>query len=401
MLSRIWTYVWRKFLAPIGLSITLSFGFLALHFIPVLNTWINIVADPTPDWYIKLYYNTVNDITATPDTFPGIVILDLKESITREGLADLMQLTAKSSPKVVGIDCTFSTSDSYDSKQTDSLINTIAHFDSLPSFVFAVVSNETSVIPDSIIRYKGFVDAEEYNHYTTYKDGIPHFALEMARLAGYNIHRLDSSSFLVNYRTKAFESIQIYSDFKEYGAEIQEKIAKKNVLIGRFNDRLDMHYVPFQIDPGVDMISGTKIIAYSLSSIISASNPNNCKDRTFHHYSRCSWWMNLLLTFFFTIIYLCIYMLIAYAQQKSRWLELLKPLLLFFMLALIIGSSMVYTAKCFYVPYIGFFIIITTFLGFAYDIFNPPFATLENKSRAVTRKSKKRQKHIGNFNIKH
>ena len=32
---------------------------------------------------------------------------------------------------------------------------------------------------------------------------------------------------------------------------------------------------------------------------------------------------------------------------------------------------MVYTAMFYSVPYVGFFIVLTAFLGFAYDIFNP------------------------------
>ena len=309
---KIRTSIWKKFLAPLIVSAVLSCGFLALpRLFPVLSSWMDIVADPTPDWYTKIYYNTINSITTTQDTFPDVIILNLKETITRNDLADLIQLVAECSPRAVGVDCTFSTSNSYDSTQTDALIKAIAQLDTIPPFVFASMVHETSVIPDSIIHYEGFVDAVEYNNYKVHKDGFPHLSWEMAQIAGYNVGRIDTSTFLVNYRTKTFDEILIYPDFKEYDTYIQDAINDKMVLIGRFDDRLDMHYVPFLIEPGVEIISGTKIIAYVLSSIISASNEEKCNNNIFHHYSRCPLWMNVILTIVFAFIYLCVYMLIA------------------------------------------------------------------------------------------
>lgn len=370
--NKIWTFVWKKYLAPLCISGTLAYGFIALpQIFPFLSSWMDIVADPTPDWYTKVYYNTINDIAVTPDTFPDIILLDLKEAFTRKDLADLIQLVANGSPKAVGVDCTFSTSDSYDSEQTDYLIRTIAQLDTIPPFIFASVINEESVIPDSIILHKGFVDAFEYNHYVAYKEGTPHLALEMANLAGYDIKRMNTNTFMVNYRTKSFYNIPIYSDFMEYGNYIQERITNKIVLIGGVDNRLDMHYAPFKISSEGTMVSGSRILAYALSSIITATTTKDCNNKVFHYYSRCPLWVNLIFTILFTFIYLNIYMLIVWAQQKSRWVELCKPLLLFVMLVLILVFSMILTTNRCCVPYIGFFIVLSVFLGFSYDVFNP------------------------------
>lgn len=388
--SNVWTFLWRKFLAPVGLSIILAYGFINLpKVVPFLETWLGILAEPTPDWYMNTYYNTVNGMTLEANKkFPDIVMLDLKETITRKDLGDLLHVIADSSPKVVGIDCTFSTSDSYASKQTDSLIQTIAHLNAPFPIVFAVVLNEPSAIPDSLIHYKGFVDALEFHEYNAYKGEYPHLPFEMVRLAGYDIGQIDTSAFVVNWRIKDFTSVDIYSDFMTYASSIQDSIKDKIVIIGGLNNRLDMHYVPFNITPNDARVSGSRILAYTTSSLITAAcKEEYCNIESFHYYSRCPLWVNSLLTILFTIVYLCIYILIVNAQKKSRWYELFKPVLLFCMLVSMITFSMMITKNFFYIPYIGFFIVLTVFLGFSYDIFNPYIPTLEiEKSRRSGKK---------------
>lgn len=371
--NKIWTFVWRKFLAPLGVGAACTGTFLLLvNNVSVAKTWLGLAADSTPEWYLNMYYNTINDITVNKDgDFPNIIMLDIKENITRKDLADLIPLVVAGAPKVLGIDGTFSTSDSYDMAQTDTLIQVLASLPKSFPIVFATVQNEPSAIPDSVMQYKGFVDAVEYNKYIFHKGETSHFAYEVARQAGYNVDFIDTTSFLINYRKKSFTSIPIYTDFMEYVDYIQDNVKDKVVLIGGLKNRWDMHYVPFLIESNDNLISGSRILAYMLSSVMTASCQDEyCELKSNHYYSRCSWWGNILLSLFFTLAYLSLYILIEYLKKKKKIFELLKPILLFGMLVLILTISMIITAQCFVVPYITFFMVLTLFLGFSYDVFN-------------------------------
>lgn len=366
----------KKILAPLITSALCACIFILIPKLSFLKPWLGLIMESTPEWYVNTYYNVVNPYTKAEE-FPDIVILDLNDKISRSDLADIIKIVAESSPKSIGVDCTFSTSDSYDSIQTAYLINSLAQLSKNLPIVYAVKLRENSAIPDSLMYHKGFVNFKSsviYN-YQPYKGTFPHLSLEMAHLAGYDVSQIDTNSFMVNYRNKEFFSIPIYSDFRDsdYTATIREDVENKIVLIGGLNNRLDKRTIPFYIDSGSEYISGTKIIAYMLSSIISASSPDNYrKQPTFHHYSRCSWWMNLLLTILFAIVYLGIYIWIDKAQQQKQWIVLLKPCLLFVMMMLIVIISIIITATCYQIPYVVYFMVMTVFLGFSYDIFKKP-----------------------------
>ena len=216
--ARFWGISWRKIVAPLSLS-ALCAGVLIwlVACIPYLNTWFGMIVSTTPEWYMEAYYNTINNVRTTPEECSDIVILDINEAITRQDIADLIGIVAKSNPKVVGVDCAFSTSESYSQEQTDYLIQTIAQLPDTFPIAFAYIMNEQSAIPDSLMRHKGFVNFLGFYDYKPFYNNIPHLAVEMAHLAGNDISKIDPSSFLVNYRTKNFFSIQIFSDFRDPG----------------------------------------------------------------------------------------------------------------------------------------------------------------------------------------
>ena len=230
MKNKIWAFVWRKFLAPLGVSAVCAGAFLLLvNYVPVAKTWLGLAADSTPEWYLNMYYNTINDVAVHKDgDFPNIVMLDIKDNITRKDLANLIPIVVAGSPKVLGIDGTFSTSESYDLSQTDTLIQVLASLPANIPIVYATVQNEQSAIPDSVMLYKGFVDAVEYNKYIFHMGETSHFAYEVARQAGYDVDLIDTTSFLINYRKKTFASIPIYTDFMEYIDYIQDNVKDKN-----------------------------------------------------------------------------------------------------------------------------------------------------------------------------
>ena len=371
--NRVWTFIWRKYLAPLGVSCVLSIFFIfATRYFSIGQTWLGMLTNPAPEWYMSMYYNTVNDIAVCKDgKIPDIVMLDLKESMTRKDLAHLMRFVAECSPKVVGVDCFISPSASYDVAQTDTLLQTISQLPSTPPFVFATILNEQNIIPDSLIRHRGFVNVQDFNNYLFYRDGIPHFAFEIAKIAGYEVSKIDTSSFIVNYRHKEFVRKTIYTDFEADSTEIKEMINDKVVIISAVNNRLDMHYTPFLIDKGKEYISGCNVLAHMLSSLITASFPKKYSHKeSFHYYANCPWWLNALLTLFFTLLYLTLYLLVVELSLKSKWFELVKPVLLFAILVLILVISIVITAKFYYVPYVAFFVVLSLFLGYAYEIFN-------------------------------
>lgn len=372
--NRIWTFIWRKYLAPLGVSFVLSFLFIFVtRYFSIGQTWLGMLTNPAPEWYMSMYYNTVNDIAVCEDgKFPDIVMLDLKETITRKDLAHLLRFVAKCSPKAVGVDCFISPSASYDVAQTDTLIKTISQLPNTPPFVFATILNEKSIIPDSVIRYNGFVNVQDFNDYHFYRGGIPHFAYEIAKLAGYDVSKIDTSSFLVNYRYKEFDRRPIYTDFEAESTEIRDMIKDKVVIISALKNRLDMQQTPFLIDKEGEMISGSSVLAHMLSSIITASFAKKYNHKkSFHYYAHCPLWMNVLLTLFFTLLYLTLYHLVVKLSLINKWFELVKPVLLFGILVLILAISMIITAKFYYVPYVAFFVALSLFLGYAYEIFNP------------------------------
>ena len=375
--SRFLGISWRKIFAPLGLS-ALCAGILIwlVGCIPYLNTWFGVIVSTTPEWYMEAYYNTINNIRTSPEECSDIVILDINEAITRQDIADLISIVAESNPKAVGVDCAFSTSESYSQEQTEYLIQTIAQLpDSFP-IAFAYIMTEQSAIPDSLMRYKGFVNFLGFYDYKPFYDNIPHLAVEMAHLAGNDINQINPSSFLVNYRTKNFFSLPIYSDFRDpgYMEYIQSCTTDKIVIIGGVTNRLDMHRTPFLISNKDNYIAGSEIVAYALSSILSATTPNRdafyTQSSYYHHYTRCPKWLDALWTVLFTILYLLIYWAIDGQQQKHKYIAMLKPLWLFVMIILTLFLAILVTATCYYVPMVLFFVLMTVFEGFWYDVFN-------------------------------
>lgn len=375
----------NKIILPLLCSALCAF---ALYFFatkhPSLRTWFGLIADTTPESYMEAYYNKQNVYNASPNACNDIVILDLRDEITRQDIGDLIYMVSECSPKAVGVDCTFSASHSYDTKQTDSLIYRIAQIPESFPIVFAHLLNEPSIIPDSLIRHKGFVNFIGFNDYHAFEDSIPHFAVEIARIAGYDISIIETESFIVNYRTKDFtsNSFQIDTAFRDTSVQnyIRDITNNKIVIIGGLNDPLDMHHTPYRIEGSQDQISGTKIIAYTLSSIISASNNKQYEhNQMFHHYIRLSKSANMLWTIVLVILYMTIYGFVHYAQTKLRWFILFKPVLLLVTIIIVLLSAMKVTEILFYVPDMVPFMIMTAFIGFWYDLFN------QDKSVQITK----------------
>ena len=347
--------------------------------IPVLSTWFGLVADTSPETYMISYYNKENTLHSSPDEYEDIVILDVREDMTRKDIGDLLQFVATCSPRVVGVDITFSTSHSFDQSQTEYLIHSIDQLPDAFPIVFAQVASEESAIPDAILRRRhvGVVNFLGFYDYKAQMDALPHIAVEMARLAGYNVDVIDTSSFLVNYRVKSFPACQIYSDFMNPAdqAYIRQFITNKIVLIGGLTDALDTHQAPFYINNKGDLIAGTTIVAYVLSSIISATQPKALArpytyNPYYHHYARLSWWANAIWSTLFVFIYLLVYHSINRLQKRNKWVAIFKPVWLVLTIICVLLLSMAITARCFLVPDIVFFMIMTAFVGFWYDVIN-------------------------------
>lgn len=368
-----WRFLYR-FILPVILSAVSAWLLIfSVRKVPFLNTWFGLIANSNPEWYMQSYYNTINGLETESETCPDVVILDLNENITRKNIGDLMQILSESSPKVVGVDCVFDQSHSYDSTQTDYMIQKLSQLPQTFPIVYASLFSEESILPDSVRRHEGFVNFVGFYDYKVYSNGLPHLAVEMARQGGYNIEEIDTASFLVNYRPKDFMEVPIMTDFMEYADYIRESVKDKIVLIGGVTNRWDIHEAPFAIRGEDTYISGCYIVAYTITSILAATNAQKDLDsiyrsKNYHYYSRCSWWLNALLTIIFTIIYLGGYALIDRWLPKLKWVIWLKPILMLLMIILILIISMMLTAKCFIVPNVVVFTVMIAFVGFFYDI---------------------------------
>lgn len=357
-----------KLIVSLLASVICTLAFMALPNIPILKPWLGLVMESTPEWYMNAYYSIVNSTKTKPEC-PDILILDLNEKMTRQDVAELLMLVSTSNPRSVGVDCTFANSDTYDSLQTAALIDSISVLPKDFPIVFAAVSNEQSALPDSIIRHKGIVNFSGFYQFSPYIEKMPHLTIEMARLAGYDVSRIDPSSFVVNYRKKMFPSIPIYRGFMEDSVYLRERIQDQMVLIGGLNNRHDVRYVPFLIESYDPSMAGTQIVAYMLSSVISASTNEHFEDkRIFHYYSRCTWWENLILVVLLMFCYLWAYVLIDNYQEKHPWIVIIKPMWLFIMMLLMVMISVAYTAFWFRIPNIMFFMVMTVFMGPSYDM---------------------------------
>lgn len=375
--SRFWGISWRKFFAPLGLS-ALCAGILIwlVGCIPYLNTWFGMIVSTTPEWYMEAYYNTINNVRTSPEECSDIIILDINEAITRQDIADLIHIAAEKNPKVIGVDCLFSTSESYSQEQTDYLIQTISQLPDTFPIAFAYdMGDSSSAIPDSLIRHKGFVNFLGFYDYKPFYNHIPNLAVEMAHLTGNDIHQIDTSLFLVNYRRKDFSSFVIYSDFRSPDYDyVYSALTDKIVIIGSLSNRSDMHRTPFLINNKDNYIPGSEIIAYTLSSILSATTSDKSPIYTnspyYHHYTRFPKWLDAIWTILFSILFLLVYWAIDCQQQKYKFIAMLKPLWLFVMIILTLFIAILITATCYYVPMVLFFGLMTVFEGFWYDVYN-------------------------------
>ncbi len=342
-----------------------------IRIVPFLSTWFGLFANSSPEWYMQSYYNTINTFETEQVECDGIVILDLSQGVTRRDVGDLIQLVSENSPKVVGVDCVFSQSQSYDSLQTKYLIQSLSHLPNNFPIVFAFVFDEESVLPDSLMKHKGFVNFMGFYDYQTSCGELSHLAVEMAHVAGFDVSKIDSASFLVNYRAKKFLEVPIMTDFREYADYICESVRGKCVLIGRTGEKWDEHMAPFFILKEKQKIPGTYIVAYALSSIITATSNGyfkNVSNRHYHYYSQCTWMGNALFTILFILLYLGGYRIIDNWQDKQPLLIWLKPVLMLLIIVLMMAFSMILTATCYIVPNVVLFMVMLAFVSYFYDM---------------------------------
>ena len=250
------------------------------------------------------------------------------------------------------------------------MIESIGNLPESFPIVFAYVKEEPSAISDSLISHKGIVNFSGFYEFNPYIENVPHLSVEMARLAGYDVKNINSNSCVINYRKKLFASAPIYRGFLEDSLYLKDRIKDQMVLIGGLNNRHDVRYVPFLIESYDPSMAGTQIVAYMLSSVITASSSEYYDNRRFfHHYSRCPLWLNVALIILLMIGYLLAYIFIDKKQNIQPWYALIKPIWLFIMMILLLALSMGITAFFYQVPDIVFFMVMTVFMGPSYDVF--------------------------------
>ena len=367
--------VLRRFIAPLLLSYFLAYTLQRIVDIkPQLREWFGFVAETSTDWYLQTFYNTFNTNREWDENeCDNIIILDLQESISRKNIADLIKLVSNNSPRVIGLDVAFK--DTIKTSQTNYLINTLANLDKHVPLVYGYAIEEESVIPDSLMIHKGFTNTPSVYAYTAYHDSCSSFALEMVRVAGYDLEKFNASKFVVNFRTKAFTIYPITADFGNHPEIIAKKVRDKIVLIGGLDYRTDKHHLPFYLEKGNDKpVAGTKLIAYELTSILSAVSDDYSRKTDiahYHHYSHSSIFWDIVINVSFVLIYLIVYLIVANFQKKASWAGFIKPIWLTIMLCIEMYFSMkIITARCYYVPNVVFFMIMTVFVGYFCDLFD-------------------------------
>ena len=339
-----------------------------------IKPWLSLIVDAAPEWYMNTYYTSFDHSDTT--TYRDAFLLDLNNNVTRKDIADVINLVAQYSPKVIGVD--------YDSANTAYLINTINNLPEQIPIVFAY-DTAPSAIPDSVIKkhHWGHVKFPGYYNFKAYDNGIPHMALAMAELAGYDSKKMDTSSFVVNYNSRdQFGCIIIHHPLVKIDTtNIAAGVKNKIVLIGSRSNPNDIFKLPFKLK-NEEYIAGSIIVNTTLLSILStdATEDSPLNSSLYHCFYKLPTWGNLCIVLLFALIYLILYCLLdtvsnLFKNQTKLWVRILwkiiKPVVSLSLIAFLIYISMKFgTGSLRIIPNVVLLLYMAVFMSYFYELFD-------------------------------
>lgn len=372
----------------LSIAFSLSFSiFMSLFLIwagkkcAVARPWLSLIADIAPEWYMNTFYSTFANPNDPGSRYEDITFFDISGTATRKDIADVINLTAQYSPKVIGVDYTFPKSENYDSAKTAYLIQTISNLSPNIPVVFAY-DTALSAIPDSVMKkhYLGNVDFFGFYNFKPQVDSIPHIAIKMAELAGYDTHHVDSSSFIVNYTVRQKGSTTISCPLSHNDSlRISQHTPNKIVLIGTTKDERDYIKLPFKQNNKDENIAGSRIIRSMLISILSTDAPKNSllNASVNRYFSKLPNWISWCIMIVYALIYLIVYcitdnLLKPLTQKSKGWtifVGFTKSIIAFFFIVLLLVLSMRVTYAFLIVPDIVLFLYMAVYMSYAYELF--------------------------------
>ena len=343
-----------------------------------VRPWLSLIVDVAPEWYMNTFYNSFYDYSGP--IYKDLIFLDLSENATREDIANIMSLVAQYSPKVVGVDYTFPFSENYDSAKTEFLVNSINNLPEEIPFVFAYDTIKNAV-PDSVMKkhHFGHVDFYGFYNFKAYDQGIPHMALAMAELAGYDCKKLDTSTFVVNYHARQEAGIPIHCPLeKKDSMRIAKLTPGRITLIGSTKNGNDVQKLPFRLNGKESYIAGSRIIRSMLVSILSTGAPKESplSSSKYQYYAKLPEWINWSIVFVYALLYMISYGALANIlkplKKRSKWwvfpIGFIKSFISVLSIVLLLLCAMAITT-CFHkVPNVVLFLYMTVFMSYFYEL---------------------------------
>ena len=337
---------------------------------------VNTLVDSTNnEWYINNFFSQKNSKevleNACSDNF-DIVIVDIKEDslCSREKIAKIIEKVSVQHPKLVCVDFAFKDNDSFDTIQSNILQRTIAEVKDSVNLV--VISSkgrhneiEHSFFTQDLNLHYGLSNFFGFGEYVKYVDDtIPRISLKMAEMLKKNIHNLPDH-FIVNYRPKSFNPVKLETDTDIAKIDTNHNFSDFIVLIGQTENFEDIHVAPFFILKDEHRISGTEIIAYELTSILSYLNDSKDKKKIHennqHPYTFLPWYCNMISLLVMLVLYASIVFLLNRCKRGWKWM--LSPIVLLSLECLLIaGCFFIITERFFKIPNISLFAVSLLFV---------------------------------------
>lgn len=332
----------------------------------------DIIAGVEQNFYLKFFYDNIN--SSSDDTYPladeRIVIVNINGCSDNQ-IAGILIEIARKKPAVVGVDKLFS---SHSYTGNDSLLAAIDSLgDKLVSPMFLSRVNEDGLINDNNKVYASYCSKKKIKdiglvHLRDYYEPLDSLDLSgelmfdyvIARKSGYlspDVKKQLKRTY-INYRNKAFEESP-YSKIKDL--EIEQRI----VLVGDLDSETeDSHVLPFKVLNHDNILSGLRLIAYSINSMITPwdnSNKDNSVSRAYcSAQSGVTSFISFLAILFFTVIYHLLYEVInkmSSIKEKNllhhsaiTFVYFLTPFLLLFIELCTVKLCFSYTETSFVIP---------------------------------------------------
>lgn len=339
------------------------------------------------EWYMNLFFDTQNSHYENDITADDIVIVDMRETFySRKNFAEVIQAVADQHPKLICIDVLFQDTKSFDTVQNKILSSTLERIkDSTKLVVVRSMGKDDSIchsfftkqldIPFGSAAFYGF------GEYVRTHESLPRISLKAAMMLGVDTCKLPEH-FYTNFRAKTFDTSYMFLnkfDITDSTSLSSLKNIDTNsiVLIGQTNSPFDIHIAPFRDTGNSRQISGIKIIAYELASILALHNGE--KKTSSYPYTFCRCYVNFLLFVLFSFLYYLCVIFFNFLKKRcnpkcklikiflSAFHVILSPILVILFECGVLLCCFFLTAKCFIIPNISLLFLSFAFVKPAYN----------------------------------